>query len=146
MKTRTRDYVADKKDAIVFRVSGATPDTERMKRGAKRGVGAAKENPLGLALGGVAVGFLAGMLAPSTRVEDERIGEVADQAKERAQEVGQEAIDRGKQVVQEAGQSAVETGKERGQEQVERGKERAQQEVGTGAQPGGAPGGGQFRG
>ena len=55
-----------------------------------------------------------------------------------AYEKGQEQTDQVKR--------DVETGKERGQEQVERGKERAQQEVGTGAQPGGASGGGQFRG
>ena len=117
VKTRVKDSVAGKKDAVVGKVKGATPDTEGVKEGARRGVTVAKENPLGLALGGVAVGFLAGMLAPSTRVEDERIGEVSDQIKERAKETGQEALDRGKQVAQEAAQTAKETAKERGQEQ-----------------------------
>jgi hypothetical protein len=117
VKARAKDSVAEKKDAVVGRLKGATPDTEGVKQGARRGATVAKENPLGLALGGVAVGFLAGMLAPSTRVEDERIGEVSDQLKERAKETGQEALDRGKQVAQEAAETAKETAKERGQEQ-----------------------------
>ena len=124
VKSRAGDWVSDKKDAVagtkdrvVSRVTGAVPDTESVKQQAGRGVGIAKENPLGLAIGGVALGFLVGMLAPSTRVEDERIGEVADQVKERAKETGQEVLDRGKQVAQEAAQSAAETAKESGREQ-----------------------------
>ena len=117
VKSRASDYVSEKKDAVVGRVRGAAPDPESVKQGARRGVGLAKENPLGLAIGGVAVGFLAGLLAPSTRVEDERIGSVADDLKERVKETSQEAYERGKQVAQEATQSAVETAKERGQEQ-----------------------------
>lgn len=45
---------------------------------------------------------------PSTRVEDERLGPVVDQAKE----TGQEALARGKQVAQEATQSAIQTARE----------------------------------
>jgi gas vesicle protein len=124
VKTRVKDSVSEKKDAVVGTVSEKkdavvgtvrerTPDTEGVRRGARRGVTVAKENPLGLALGGVAVGFLAGLLTPSTRVEDEKMGEVSDELKERAKETGQEALDRGKQVAQEA----AETAKERSREQ-----------------------------
>ena len=38
------------------------------------------------------------LLVPSTKVEDEKIGPIADQVKEKAKETGQEAIERGKQV------------------------------------------------
>jgi gas vesicle protein len=117
VKQRTSDWVTDKKDAVVDRVKGTTPDAGQMKEGAKRGVWMAKENPLGLAVGGAAVGFLVGLLMPSTRVEDERMGDVADQVKESVRETGQEALERGKQVAQEAGQSAAETARERGREQ-----------------------------
>jgi gas vesicle protein len=117
VKQRTSDWVADKKDAVVGRVKGATPDTGQMREGAQRGVGMAKENPIGLAVGGVAVGFLVGLLIPSTRVEDERMGEVADQVKDSVRETGQEALERGKQVAQEAGQSAAQTARESGREQ-----------------------------
>jgi len=79
----------------------------------------AERNPLGLAIGGAAVGFLAGLLTPSTRMEDERIGPVADEMKATAAEAGREALDRGKDVVQEAGATALETAKERGREEGE---------------------------
>jgi hypothetical protein len=75
-----------------------------------------KENPLGLAVGAVALGFLAGLVVPSTRVENERLGPVADQVKDKVKETGQEALDRGKQVAQEVASTATETAKEKTQE------------------------------
>jgi ElaB/YqjD/DUF883 family membrane-anchored ribosome-binding protein len=97
-------------------VSGATPSGGDMKQGAQQAVGVAKENPLGLAIGATAVGFVAGMLIPSTRVEDEKIGPMADQLKEQAKETGQEAIERGKHVAQEAAQTVKEEGRQQAQE------------------------------
>jgi hypothetical protein len=76
----------------------------------------AQENPLGLAVGAAAVGFLAGLAVPSTRVENERLGPVADQVKDKVKETGQEALDRGKQVAQEVASSAAETAKQSTQE------------------------------
>jgi hypothetical protein len=58
---------------------------------------------------------LANGAVPSTRVEDERLGPVVDQAKE----TGQEALARGKQVAQQAAGSAAETVRERGQQHGE---------------------------
>ena len=58
------------------------------------------------------MGFLAGMLIPSTDIEDEKVGAIADQVKDRAKETGQEALERGKEVAQEAAQSAKETAQE----------------------------------
>ncbi len=40
-----------------------------------------------MAIGAVAVGFLAGMAAPSTRLENQRLGPVADRVKDKVQEV-----------------------------------------------------------
>jgi hypothetical protein len=59
------------------------------------------------------------LLAPSTRIEDERIGPMADEVKATAAEAGREVLDRGKDVVQEAGSTAIETAKERGREEGE---------------------------
>ena len=56
-----------KKDAAISKVTGAMPETDGVSRGAKKTVGVAKENPLGLAVGGIAVGFLVGLLLPATR-------------------------------------------------------------------------------
>ena len=105
------------KDAVVSKVTGAVPDTQGVKRGARRGVRIAEDNPLGLAIGGVAVGFLIGLIVPSTRVEDERLGEASDQVKQAARDTGQEAVERGKRVAQEAGQAAMETAREKGSEE-----------------------------
>ena len=98
------------------RVGDATPSGGDVKQQARRAAGLAKENPLGLAIGAVAVGFLAGLAVPSTRVEDEKLGPVADQVKEKAKETGQEAFERGKDVAQQAAQSAMDTAKEQGQQ------------------------------
>ena len=129
VKTRVKDSVTDKRDQVKEQVTGATPDAGQVKQGAERAVGVAQENPIGLALGSVAVGFVAGMVVPSTRVEDEKIGPMADQVKDLAKETGQEALDRGKQVAQEAAQSAAETAKDSGQHQAEELRGSAQDKV-----------------
>jgi ElaB/YqjD/DUF883 family membrane-anchored ribosome-binding protein len=125
VKTRAKDNIADKRDRLKERITGSTPDPEEVKQGAKRAVGVAQENPIGLAVGSLAVGFVAGMLVPSTRVEDEKLGPMADQVKEQAKETGQEALERGKEVAQEAAESAKETMQERGGEQAEQLRESA---------------------
>lgn len=127
---RMKGWVGDKKDAVVSTVSGAkdsvtskvsdsTPDGQQMKRNAGRAKSMAERNPLGLAVAGAAVGFIAGLFTPSTRMEDEKLGPMADQVKDSAKEAGQEAMERGKQVAQSAAQSAMDTAKEEGREQGE---------------------------
>jgi gas vesicle protein len=142
VKTRAKDNVADKRDRLKERITGATPDSGEVKEGAQRAVGVAQENPIGLALGSVAVGFVAGMLIPSTRVENEKIGPAADQVKEGLKETGQEALERGKEVAQEAAESAKETVQERGGEQAEQlrdsAKEKVEEARGSTPQPTGA--------
>ncbi len=122
VKSRARDSVSEKTDALRSKFSGATdaaPSTGDVKQGAKQAAGVAQENPIGLALAGVAVGFVAGMLVPSTRVEDEKMGELSDQVVDKVKETGGEAIEHGKQVAQEAAQSAKETAQESGSEHAE---------------------------
>jgi ElaB/YqjD/DUF883 family membrane-anchored ribosome-binding protein len=97
VKSRAKDKISGTKDRITGKVSDVTPDGQQVKRAA----GVAQENPLGLAIGGIAVGFLAGMLAPSSRIEDEKIGPMADQVKDQIKETGQEAMERGKDVARE---------------------------------------------
>jgi hypothetical protein len=90
--------VGDRVSGAGSTVGDATPDAEQVKYQAKRAVGVAQSNPLGLAIGSVAVGFIAGLLIPSTRVEDEKLGPVADDLKDKAKQTGQEALEHGKQV------------------------------------------------
>lgn len=105
VKSRVKDNISEKKDAVVSRVTGAVPDGDQMKSGARK-VGVSKQNPLGLGIAAAAVGFVVGTLLPSTNVEDERLGEMSDQVGEKAREAGHEALERGKDVAREAAQTA----------------------------------------
>jgi hypothetical protein len=120
---RAKEAISDRMGSVKEKVSGvgstiseSTPDGGDVKHGARRAAGIAQENPLGLALGAVAVGFVGGLLIPSTRVEDEKLGPMADQVKDKAKETSQEALDRGKQVAQEVASTATDTAKEKTQE------------------------------
>jgi len=114
--TGTTNRVADATSGAAARVGDATPSGGEVRQTTRRAAGMAKENPLGLAIGAAAIGFLAGLAVPSTRVEDEKLGPVADQVKDKVKETGQEALDRGRQVAQEVASSAAETARDRTQE------------------------------
>jgi hypothetical protein len=125
VKARVKESVGSKKDAVVggvdslvSRVTGVVPDREQMKTGARK-VGVSSQNPLGLAITGAAAGFIVGTLIPSTRIEDEKVGQLSDQVGEKAKEAGQEALDRGKDVAQEALDSARQTAQEQSGEQAQ---------------------------
>jgi gas vesicle protein len=111
-----KDAVVGKADSLVSSVTGVVHDKGQLADGARK-VGMSKENPLGLAIGGAAAGFIVGLLMPSTRIEDEKIGETADQLKETVKETGHEAMERGKQVAQEAVGAAKQTAEESAQQQ-----------------------------
>ncbi len=124
--SRTKESIAEKKDALLSKVTGAksrvseaTPSTGDVQQRASKAKGIAQDNPLGLAVAGVAVGFLLGTLVPSTSVEDEKLGPLADDVKQHAKETGEEALERGKQVAQQAAESAKETARQTGQEHAE---------------------------
>ena len=139
VKTRAKESIAEKKDAVVETTraipSGIAGKARTVGQRTKETAGKAGQKPLPLALGAAAVGFLVGLVAPSTRVESEKVGPVADQVKDKARETGQEALERGKAVAQEAAQSAKETAKEAGQEQGQElsasAKEKAQEATST---------------
>ena len=119
VKSKVGDTATRAKEAVAgttSRVGEATPGRGEVSQQTRRVAGLAKENPLGLAVGAAAIGFLAGLAVPSTRVEDERLGPVADQVKDKVKETGQEALDRGRQVAQEVASSAADTAKEQTQE------------------------------
>jgi gas vesicle protein len=134
VKSRAKESVAGRVDSVKEKLVGAkdsavgaAPSTGDVKSGARQAVGVAQENPLGLAVGAVAVGFLAGMLIPSTRVEDEKIGPMADQVKDQIKETGQEALEHGKSVASEAVSAAKDTAQEQGREHASQLQDSAQQ-------------------
>lgn len=138
----TATEVKDRVGGTATAVNESTPNPADVKRAAKRGASIAQENPIGLAIGSIAVGFLAGMLIPSTRVENEKIGPMAGQVRETATQTGQEALEHGKQVAQEvastvqehaaqardeATQTAQQAAQEHGQQLKQTAQENAQQ-------------------
>ena len=136
VKTRVKESIADKRERLIEQVQGsshkvgeAAPDGEQVKEGAKQAVGVAQENPIGLAIGGLAAGFLVGMALPSTRIEDEKVGPIADQVKQTAAETGQEALERGREVASQVAEQAVEGAKEVGQEAAQTAKDASQEQA-----------------
>ena len=111
--TRVREAVTGATD----RAAEVSPSRGEVRQQTRQAAGIVRENPLGLAIGAAAIGFLAGLAVPSTRVEDERLGPVADQVKDKARETGQEALDRGRQVAQDVASTAADTARQRTQEQ-----------------------------
>ena len=59
------------------------------------------ENPIVIVLGGLAIGFLVGMLLPASRFESERVGPLAEGVKKRVKEAGAEAARRGSDVIKD---------------------------------------------
>ena len=140
---RVGDYVDDKKQAVKDKVTGVKDAvTETASRAVPSGekVGRVKDtaerNPLGLAVGAAALGFVAGLLIPSTRAENEHMGEISDRVVGAAKDTASDAVERGKHVAQEAAETAKENAKEQGQELASNLQDRAL-ELGTDAQAAG---------
>ena len=108
----TRGEMGETVEALGYKADVPGRAKEAISNRAGQAAGVAQENPLGLAVGAAAVGFVAGMLIPSTRIEDEKIGPMADQVKDKARETGQEALERGKEVARQTAESAKETAQE----------------------------------
>ena len=87
-------------------------------KGAAGKVGLSKENPLGFAVVGVALGFIAGTLIPGTSAENEKLGPLSDEVTDKAKEAAHESFERGKAVAQDALGAATDTLQERGQEEA----------------------------
>ena len=109
-KQAVKDKVTGAKDAVTGTASRAIPSGEKVGRVKDT----AERNPLGLAVGAAAVGFVAGLVLPATRVENERMGEMSDRLVEAAKETAGDAVERGKQVAQDAAETAKESGREQG--------------------------------
>jgi len=118
--------------------SAASQTAKQATDVAKQGVGMIRENPLGLAVGAAAAGFLIGAVLPSTKMEDEKLGQASDQVKQAATEMGHEALERGKAVAQDATTAALDAARSTGQEQAQELASSAQQRTesfGTPASP-----------
>jgi ElaB/YqjD/DUF883 family membrane-anchored ribosome-binding protein len=134
---RLRDTAAEKKDAMTSKlaaaknvITGTTGDAvDKAGDGAKRTVGMAQENPLGLAIGAVAVGFVVGSLLPKTRVEQEKLGRMATEARDQVSDLASEAVEHGKQVAEDTMHAAAETATQSGQAHAEQLRDSAKDTV-----------------
>jgi len=143
VSARVGDYVDEKKQAVKDKFTGARdtvtgtasramPDGRRVSRMKDT----AERNPIGLAVGAAAVGFVAGLMIPSTRVEDERLGQMSDRVVEAAKDTAGEAVERGKQVAQDAAETAMQSGRQQSDELASNLQDRAQK---SGRSPQSAP-------
>jgi len=122
---RVGDSVDDKKQAVKDRVSGAKNRVSGTKDATLKDT--AERNPLGLAIGGAAIGFVAGLLLPSTRLEDKQMGEMSDKVIDVAKETASDALESGKQIAHDATENA----KDQGQELASNLQERTQDVAGS---------------
>jgi polyhydroxyalkanoate synthesis regulator phasin len=111
-KQAVKDTLTGAKDAVTGTASKAVPSGQQVGRLKDT----AERNPLGLAVGAAAVGFVAGLMIPSTAVEDERLGDMSDRLVETAKETAGDAVERGKQVAQDVAETAKESGREQREE------------------------------
>jgi len=125
---RMRESAGQKKDALTGSLASARDAiTGSTGDGAKRTVGMAQSNPLGLAIGAAAIGFMVGSLLPETRIEEEKLGPMAAEARQQVSELAGEAVEHGKQVAQDTMQAAKETATQSGEQHAEELRQSAQQ-------------------
>jgi hypothetical protein len=134
--------VTDKLGAVTDKI----PSAGDVTGAAKRGVGMALENPLGLAIGAAAVGFLAGLLVPVTDYERDTIGPIRDDLVDKAQQIGSDALEHGKAVLQETAQAALSTAQQSAQTHGQQVVQNVQGQTGDQNQTGGDRRGGNDSG
>ncbi|GAC1313509.1 MAG: hypothetical protein NVS2B3_15340 [Vulcanimicrobiaceae bacterium] len=99
--------LADAKDDVSENIAGigdaATEKLERSKRATKSAALSAKglleKNPLGLALGSIAAGFLIGLALPVSDLERDNVGPLGEKVKDQAKQAATEIVAQGKAVV-----------------------------------------------
>jgi ElaB/YqjD/DUF883 family membrane-anchored ribosome-binding protein len=105
--------------------------TDHARSGVEQGKRIAEDNPLLLALGAVAAGFLIGMALPGTRMEDEKLGPKADELKTQAMQRGSEVIERAGDKAQEV----VERTADQARSKIDEMREGGSTSTSTGALP-----------
>lgn len=106
VKDAAGDMASTASDAVGGAVSSARENAGRLGSNMSN----FGDNPLAMLLGGLALGFLAGLVLPVSRFEADRVRPLADDLKDRARQAGQEAVRRGNEVIKdtiEAGRDAA---------------------------------------
>ena len=79
------------------RITDSAPTADDLRAGADRASTMIRDNPVSVAVGSVAVGFLMGLLLPRTSIEEDRVRDV----KRMAKDVGAQVVEAGKQMVRD---------------------------------------------
>jgi hypothetical protein len=133
---RAKDAVGGRVEAVKEKLGVATdtvqdalPDGGDVRAQGRKAKGLAQENPLGLAIGAVAVGFVAGLLIPNTKLENEQIGPVARELRSHVEEATEVAVEHGKEAAQDvasavtdAAESVAEAAKQTGEQHAQAAK------------------------
>lgn len=90
--------------------------SEEARDEVKRRLRIARDNPLGLILCGLAVGLVAGAIAPVTEMEREKLTPVREEFVEHAQQAVSDVMDHTKRVVEETVAAATDAATKHGQE------------------------------
>ncbi|HZT11952.1 MAG TPA: hypothetical protein VFA29_04085 [Candidatus Baltobacteraceae bacterium] len=104
-----RDRVGDGVEGMRDRVSDVRDSLQERMQGMARNIPLRGDNPIGMLLAGMAIGFLVGLLLPVTQFENERLGPVADEMKDRVRQARSEVVRRGGEVIKETIEAARET-------------------------------------
>jgi hypothetical protein len=94
---QARDAVNQRVDAVKGKISGAVSSAKTAVNYASESLpstmrSSATRNPLGLAIGSVAVGFLFGLMFPVSDIERDRIGPIGEQMAENAKSAASNAV------------------------------------------------------
>lgn len=115
-KENVRGRIEDVKGSVSDRVSGVRDTMQQGMQGMsdrmqsmKPNLSFGADNPVGMLLAGLAVGFLAGLLLPVSRFESERLGPVAEDMRGRVEQARSEVVRRGGEVIKETIVAARET-------------------------------------
>lgn len=105
-----------------------TPEAGRLESARTTGLRFLRDNPLGLVLVGLAVGTIAGVLAPVTSLEREKIGPIRDEVVDRAKRAADDVVQHGRGVLEETLSAASDSAAKHGQALAEE----IQQEIRSG--------------
>ena len=113
-KANVAAKVTQKLDAVREETAGRSPkeilSAEELRRVSHGIAGVARKNPIGFAIGAGAIGFVIGMLLPTTDIEDEKFGGASDRLKADVGEAGHEALEHAREAGSEALESAARVG------------------------------------
>ena len=101
--------IATNVQATTRNLVNAMPSGDEAKEAMNRSVQVMRDNPLGLALGSVALGFLLGSLLPVSTLEQQRIGPLSNDLGDSAKAKAGEMIDQGSAAIAEALHNVVDT-------------------------------------